>query len=55
LGNVYDKPVELRAAQISINPVGKAIRRSFDEYQEIETNTQFTLKGERQTNFTFTL
>lgn len=54
-GNTYDKP-EFTLHQISINPIGKTADEVLDEYQEIEINTQFTLKEkENKLHFTFVI
>lgn len=54
-GNTYDKP-EFTLHQISINPIGKTADEVLDEYQEIEINTQFTLKEkDNKLHFTFVI
>lgn len=51
----YDKP-EFTLHQITINPVGKSPDELLDEYQEIEINTDFTLKdSQRNLHVTFVL
>lgn len=53
--NAYDKP-EFTLHQITINPVGKGPEELLDEYQEIEINTEFTLKdAQRNLHITFVL
>jgi lipopolysaccharide transport system ATP-binding protein len=54
-GKEYDKP-EFTLHQISINPAEKSAEEVLDEYQEIEINTNFTLKDEnKKLHVTFVL